>query len=190
MHQIYMIGGPNGAGKTTSVMTLLPHLLSCDEYVNADAIAAGLSPFNPGPAAIQAGRLMLGRIQQLFRQRKDFAFETTMASRTFAPFLLKCKRNGYSVNLLYMWLKSADLAVKRVASRVLDGGHDVPESLVRRRYLSGLENFFRLYQPLADTWALYDNSSEKPSLVARWRGIGPAMVIDPSVWAVIQEMLS
>jgi predicted ABC-type ATPase len=190
MHQIYMIGGPNGAGKTTSAMALLPHLLPCDEYVNADAIAAGLSPFNPGPAAIQAGRLMLGRIQQLFRQRKDFAFETTMASRMFAPFLLECKQNGYAVNILFMWLKNPDLALKRVAARVQDGGHDVPEAMVRRRYDSGLKNFFRLYQPLADTWAFYDNSSEQPVLVARWTGTGPAMVVDPSTWSVIQEILT
>ena len=189
MAHIYMIGGPNGAGKTTSAMRLLPRLLQCDEYVNADAIAAGLSPFRPESTAIQAGRLMLQRIQHLARQGKDFAFETTMASRMFAPFLEECRSHGHSAHLLFLWLQSPELAIKRVAARVRDGGHHVSEELIRRRFRTGLRNFFRLYVPVADSWTLYDNSGYTPRLVALGSCAGPMVVHDGPTWAGIQEAL-
>ncbi|MBP7867038.1 MAG: zeta toxin family protein [Acidobacteria bacterium] len=189
MPQIYLIGGPNGAGKTTSAMTLLPELLQCEEYVNADAIAAGLSPFAPGTVAITAGRLMVRRIEWLAQHRKDFAFETTMASRMFVSFLQERKRDGYSVNLLYLWLMSPELALRRVASRVMDGGHHVPEELIRRRYRTGLMNFFNRYIPIADSWTLYDNSGFEPRLVALGSVEEALTIRDEPTWASIQEMI-
>jgi predicted ABC-type ATPase len=125
MPSLYIIGGPNGAGKTTVALSLLPNLLGIFEYVNADAIAAGLSPLNPKSMAIQAGRLMLARIKQLAASSTDFAFETTLAARTFVPFLKRCKSQGYTINLIYFWLQSPDLAVERVARRVASGGHSI-----------------------------------------------------------------
>ena len=189
MHRIFMISGPNGAGKTTTAMDLLPDLLDCEEYVNADAIAAGLSPFKPEATAIQAGRLMLQRIHELAEQNKDFAFETTMASRSFLPFLQQCKGNGYTVHLLFLWLHSPELALKRVASRVLNGGHHVPDEFVLRRYISGLKNFFKLYIPIANTWILYDNSSRRPVLIAQKATEQSLEIIDEQIWKTIQEAI-
>ena len=160
MPQIFMIAGPNGAGKTTSAMDLLPDILHCEEYVNADSIAAGLSPFKPETMAFTAGRLMLERIHQLAKLKVDFAFETTAASKTFAPFLLNCKRNSYEVNLVYLWLESPELALERIAMRVANGGHDIPESVVRRRYKKSMNNIFQLYIPIVDNWALYDKENK------------------------------
>ncbi|MBS0359159.1 MAG: zeta toxin family protein, partial [Proteobacteria bacterium] len=166
MPELYMIGGANGSGKTTVSMSLLPKLLDCYEYVNADSIAAALSPFAPEATAIQAGRLMLDRIHHLTEQKKDFAFETTMSSRTFVPFLKKAKQNGYQINLLFMWLQNPSLAINRVSNRVRDGGHNIPEKIIIRRYKRSLNNFLNLYLPLADEWALYDNSSNIPATIA------------------------
>jgi predicted ABC-type ATPase len=140
-------------------MTLLPDALTCKEYVNADSIAAGLSPFKPDEMAFAAGRLMLERIHLLANQGSDFAFETTGSSRTFAPFLLDCKNKNYEINLLYLWLESPELALERVATRVEDGGHNIPESVVRRRYSKSLVNLFKLYIPIVDEWFFYDNSA-------------------------------
>jgi predicted ABC-type ATPase len=163
---LYLIGGPNGAGKTTVALTLLPNFLACYEYVNADAIAAGLSPFKPESVALQAGRLMLERLRSLSGAGVDFAFETTLASRTFVAFLMACREQGYTINLLYIWLESAELAVQRVAARVRGGGHSIPEATIRRRYELGRRNFVQLYMPLADLWKVYDNSGNSPILVA------------------------
>lgn len=183
-----MIGGPNGAGKTTCAMTLLPEILKCREYVNADAIAAGLSPFSPERTAIRAGRLMVERIHSLAQMGQDFAFETTMASRSFAPFLRQCKQNCYSVSLLYLWLKSPLLAGKRVALRVSGGGHDIPRPVIRRRYYRGLRNFVNLYLPICDQWWVYDNSADKPELVA-YREIGQGETFKlPDAWKQLVEM--
>lgn len=148
-------------------MKLLPDFLQCEEYVNADGIAAGLSRFKPESVAINAGRAMLWRIQVLYRQKKSFAFETTMASRSFAVLLKKCKRAGYSVTIIFLWLQSPALAVERVAMRVESGGHSIPTDTIIRRYEKSIENFFQLYMPLADNWLLYDNSFENPELIAR-----------------------
>jgi predicted ABC-type ATPase len=167
MPKLFVIGGPNGAGKTTCAMSLLPEILKCREYVNADAIAAGISPFKPEQTAIQAGRLMLERIHYLSNRGEDFAFETTMASKTFVPLLKKCKNKGYSITLIYLWLASPELAIKRVALRVAGGGHGIPVEVIRRRYKNGVSNFFRLYLPVCDSWGIYDNSSDHPIAVAR-----------------------
>jgi predicted ABC-type ATPase len=164
--QIFVIGGPNGAGKTTTATRFLPEDVVVRQFVNADVIASGLSGFAPETVALQAGRIMLERLGELARQRQDFAFETTLASRTFAPFLRQRQREGYEVQVIYVWLRSPELAVTRVAGRVRRGGHHVPPEVVTRRYWRGLSNFVRLYRPLADSWILCDNSDEELILVA------------------------
>jgi predicted ABC-type ATPase len=184
---LFIIGGPNGAGKTTSAMKLLPDFLQCEEYVNADGIASGLSQFRPESVAINAGRTMLSRIQKLIKQKNSFAFETTLASRSFVILLKKCKQLGYSTNVIFLWLQSPELAVKRVRIRVKNGGHSIPEDTVRRRYKKGINNLFKLYMPIADNWTIYDNSSANPELIAK-KIIGKKIdIINEYAWLKIQE---
>ena len=183
--RLILLGGPNGAGKTTAAMRLLPDFLSLRDYVNADAIASGLSAFAPEKVARGAGRLMLRRIEELAEQGSDFAFETTLASRTFAPFLRRCGGRGYEVTVIYLWLPSADLAVERVATRVRAGGHSVPEEVIRRRYARGWRNFLDLYRPLATRWQVYDNSLAREVLVAEGEMGSSARVATPERWAMI-----
>lgn len=185
-HRVVLLGGPNGAGKTTTASRLLPDFAALLDYVNADAIATGLSGFAPESAAREAGRLMIRRLRDLAARRVDFAFETTLASRTFAPFLRRCRQSGYAVSVVYLWLRSPDLALQRVALRVREGGHPVPESAVRRRYASGWRNFLTLYRPLADVWEVYDNSRVRETLVARSRRDGGVEIADPDRWAIIE----
>jgi predicted ABC-type ATPase len=184
---VYLIGGPNGAGKTTAAMSIMPERVGCYEYVNADAIASALSPFRPAVVAIDAGRLMLKRIHELASKREDFAFETTMASRSFAPFLMECKNAGYTVHAVYIYLRSVELAVARVAQRVSGGGHSVPEAIVISRYTRGLANFFNIYMPIADHWMFYDNSGERPELVAEKTGDGSIRIMQSDLWNTISE---
>jgi len=182
MPNLHVIGGANGAGKTTTALKLLPGFLDCYEYVNADSIAQGLSPFKPESVAIQAGRLMLKRLHDLAASHVDFAFETTLASRSFVSFFRKCQSGGYQVNLIYLWLESVELAIERVRERVAAGGHDIPEDVIRRRYDAGRENFYRLYLPLASEWVAYDNSGEAPLIVAAG-GVGIEIVVhDQPTW--------
>jgi predicted ABC-type ATPase len=165
MPSLYVIGGANGSGKTTLALTLLPRFLQVFEFVNADAIAAGLSPLNPESMAMQSGRLMLERLETLAGAGVDFAFETTLAARTFARFIESCKTRGYTISLIYLWLPSADLAVERVAKRVASGGHNIPVEVVRRRYERGLKNLTELYLPIADGWMIFNNSVEDFQLI-------------------------
>ncbi len=167
MPHVIIIAGPNGAGKTTTAPALLGNALQIDHFVNADTIAAGLSAFAPEKAAIQAGKAMLQRIHYLAENNENFAFETTLASRSFAPWIAKLKEKGYFFHLTFLLLESPDLAISRVAERVKLGGHFVPEETIRRRFISGLKNFFTLYEPLADSWQMYDNSDVgRPAPVA------------------------
>jgi predicted ABC-type ATPase len=188
--QIFMIGGPNGAGKTTAAMSLMPSNIDCYEYVNADAIAHALSPFKPDEVSIEAGRLMLKRIKELAEHGLTFAFETTMASRSFSPFLQSCIQQGYEIRLIYIWLQAPDLAVGRVAQRVESGGHPVPESTIRMRYNRGLRNFINLYAPLANGWTLYDNSGESPSLVAEKTQNGGIEIKSHEIWNLLKEAIN
>lgn len=185
---VIVIAGPNGAGKSTTAPSLLRDTLQVSEFVNADTIAGGLSAFRPDSVAFTAGRAMLERIRQLAKAQADFAFETTLASRSFAPWLARLKRSDYHVHVLFLWLESADLALNRVAARVRLGGHDVPEGTVRRRYTRGLRNLFGLYLPLADSWQLFDNSrAGRPQLVASASRDRGEQVTNLPLWQRITE---
>lgn len=164
---LYIIAGCNGAGKTTASMTVLPEVLDCREFVNADEIAKGLSPFNPGEVAIQAGKLMLQRIDELLSRRATFAIETTLATRSYRSLVAKAKELGYTVILLFFWLPTPELAVERVASRVANGGHDIPPDVIHRRYWNGLHNLFEIYLPIVDCWSLYENGESVEVVVER-----------------------
>lgn len=163
--KVIVIAGPNGAGKTTFAREFLPHDAECPVFVNADLIAAGLAPFEPETAALQAGRLMLQELDRHFAQRESFAFETTLAGRGYVNRIRRWQAAGYRVKLIYLQLDSADEAVARVAQRVRQGGHHIPEATIRRRFAKGRDNFERVYAPLVDAWALYDNAGAQPSLL-------------------------
>jgi predicted ABC-type ATPase len=185
---VVVLAGPNGAGKSTAAPALLRGVLGVNEFVNADVIAQGLSAFDPGSAALAAGRIMLVRVRELATARDRFAFETTLASRSFAPWLLELIASGYEFHLVFLWLPSPDLAVDRVAQRVRTGGHHVDELTVRRRYANGIRNFFSLYRPLATTWRVYDNSSgASPLLMAGGRGEEEDLIVKPAAWQQIKE---
>ncbi|MDE6575085.1 MAG: zeta toxin family protein [Muribaculaceae bacterium] len=154
---LYIIAGCNGAGKTTASFSVLPDLLECREFVNADEIAKGLSPFNPESVSIDAGRLMLERIGVLLSQNKTFAVETTLAARSYVRLVRKAKKQGYMVVLLFFWLSSPEMAIERVAKRVHEGGHSIPPETVIRRYWVGLFNFFNIFAPIVDSWMFIDN---------------------------------
>ncbi len=166
MKKIVIIAGPNGAGKTTFAREFLPHEAGCPDFVNVDLIAAGLSPFDQDLAAIRAGRIMLEEIHRRAREGQSFAFETTLSGRRYARMIPRWRAAGYHVKLIFLQLPTADLAVARVAARVAQGGHNVPEPVVRRRFDSGLRNFYNTYRAVVDSWVLYDNSGVTPRLVA------------------------
>jgi predicted ABC-type ATPase len=184
---IVILGGPNGAGKTTAAQALLPDEIQLREFLNADEVARGLSPFNPEGVALAAGRLMLQRMQTLVRERRSFAFETTCSGRAYIPLLRRCKGTGWRVTLVYLWLPSPALALERVARRVSAGGHHIPHDVVVRRYWAGVVNMRDLYLPLADAASIFDNSDAALTLIAE-RTRGRSFVIhDASRWAAIER---
>lgn len=162
MKSILILAGPNGAGKTTFAREFLPGEAGCPHFVNADLIAAGLSPFAPEAVQVQAGRLMLTRIEELVRADLSFGFETTLAGRSYAPMVRRWQSGQYRVRLIFLKLSSPELALGRVRQRVQEGGHDVPEPVIRRRFSAGWTNFLEVYRDLVDQWILYDNSGEEP----------------------------
>lgn len=164
--QLYFIGGCNGAGKTTASYTVLPEILECKEFVNADEIARGLSPFNPESMAIEAGKLMLKRIDELLKAGESFSIETTLSTRSYAKLIKQARAQGYKISLIYFWLNSPELAINRVAQRVKNGGHNIPREVIIRRYTAGINNLFRIYMPLVDYWLLADNSTTPRIIVA------------------------
>ncbi len=167
MPHLIIIAGANGSGKSTAAPALLQNAVHIDNFVNADVIAQGLCAFQPEKVAIQAGRVMLNRIHQLAEEQATFAFETTLSSRTSAPWITRLKKEGYQFHLIFLWLKTEELAVSRVQERIKMGGHSVPDATIRRRYHAGLKNLFNLYQPITDSWQLYDNSdSDQLNLIA------------------------
>lgn len=163
--KVIIIAGPNGAGKTTFAREFLPNEAGCPVFVNADLIAAGLAPFAPEKAAVQAGRLMLQELSRHFAARENFAFETTLAGRGYVHHIRAWQAAGYRVKLIFLQLDSPEEAIARVAQRVRQGGHAIPEATISRRFAAGLENFQRLYAPLVDAWALYDNAGATPVLL-------------------------
>lgn len=163
---IYIIAGCNGAGKTTASFTILPEILDVHEFVNADEIARGLSPFQPEQVAFEAGRIMLHRMDELIEKKVDFAFETTLATRSYLSKIKVARKQGYRVILVFFWLDSFDLAIERVKLRVSEGGHNIKEDVIRRRYTRGLENLFKLYLNNVSEWMVIDNSQEKHELMA------------------------
>lgn len=187
MPNVFIIAGPNGTGKTTSAPALLNHTLKIDHFVNADAIAAGLSAFAPEKVAMQAGRAMLTRMHYLATENENFAFETTLASRSFAPWINSLKQAGYCFHLTFLMLHSADLAVFRVAERVKMGGHSVPEDVIRRRYDAGLKNFFNLYAPMADSWSICDNSVMGYLVEIASKLDQQLYIADPIIWQKLVE---
>jgi predicted ABC-type ATPase len=185
---VYVIAGPNGAGKTTFAASFLPTFVACRQFLNADLIAAGLSPFAPETQNVRAGRLLLERIIELSASKENFSFETTLSGRTYARFVTNLKQVGYRVVLFFLWLPSADLAVARVASRVRQGGHAVPEADVRRRFTAGLCNFFHLYSPLVDAWWLYDGSELPPVLIAKEEA-GERTIMEPDLFDWVRRSI-
>jgi predicted ABC-type ATPase len=163
--KVIIIAGPNGAGKTTFAREFLPNEAGCPIFVNADLIAAGLAPFAPESAAVPAGRVMLGELGRHFAARHSFAFETTLSGRAYLRHIHEWQTAGYRVKLIFLQLNDVDEAIARVAQRVRQGGHDIPEATIRRRFNGGRKNFTALYAPLVDAWALYDNSGSQPALL-------------------------
>ncbi|MDO4164864.1 MAG: zeta toxin family protein [Bacteroides sp.] len=163
---LYIISGCNGAGKTTASYTILPEILQCQEFVNADEIAKGLSPFNPESVAIEAGRLMLMRIRSLLEAEQTFSIETTLANKSYQNLIRQAEQKGYQIKLIFFWLDSPETAIKRVAQRVSEGGHNIPTDIIIRRYYAGIDNFFRIYMNNVDYWVLANNTEGTSEYVA------------------------
>ncbi len=176
------LAGPNGAGKSTAGPDLLKDTLGITEFVNADLIAQGLSPFAPDRAAVAAGRIMLERLRDLVRQRTTLAFETTLSGRAYARWIADLLETGYLFHVIFLWLPSPEQAIARVADRVRRGGHHIPDEVVHRRYHGGLRNFFRLYSPMATSWRLYDSSGERPQIIARGGATAELRIFDKPTW--------
>ena len=166
MPKLYIISGCNGSGKTTASYTLLPDLLNCREFVNSDEFAKSFSPFDPWAASVTASRYMLMKINYLLDRKADFAVETTLATRSLLQIVRQAQRLGYESMVLYFWLNSPELAIERVRDRVVSGGHNIPDAVVRRRYVMGLQYLFDVYIPVIDRWILADNSKPPFSVVA------------------------
>jgi predicted ABC-type ATPase len=164
--ELYIIAGPNGVGKTTFASTFLPKYANCQNFINADLIAQGVSPFFPEAAAIRAGRLMLGEIRFFARRRESFAFETTLSGRSYLKLIQQLKKQGYKVHFFFLWVDTVEVALARVKERVLKGGHDVPQPVIHRRFGRSIRNFFADYRALADSWYLFDNTGTRPELIA------------------------
>lgn len=186
MPNLYIIAGCNGAGKTTASFTVLPEILNCKEFVNADEIARGLSPFQAETAYFQAGRIMLNRIDELLESGVDFAFETTLSTRSYVSLIKKSKLKGYKVSLLFFWLDSISTAKERVRYRVAHGGHNIPEDVIERRYMRGIENLMRLYIPVVDYWIIIDNTQE-PVTVVEGAGLFDITVFNSDIWRSISH---
>lgn len=187
MPDVIVIAGPNGAGKSTLAPALLRDTFGILEFVNADTIAEGLSAFAPENASLDAGRVMLGRLHELASEGRDFAFETTLASRFYAGWLKELNEKGYRVSLIFLWLDSVDLAIERVRERVRLGGHNIPEETIRRRYDRGLKNLFELYIPIANAWSVRDTSFARSIEIARYTEDTREIIFDEERWKLIRK---
>lgn len=186
MPNLYILAVPNGAGKTTAAYTLLPEVMGTREFVNADEIARGLSPFNVESVAFEAGRLMLQRIDYLMGKGVDFALETTLSTRSYVQTVQKARQKGYVVNLYYVWIPSAEVSKARVAQRVARGGHNIPPDVIERRYSRSLANLVKLYLPIIDTFGIINNAGTTPELVAMGGVDLETKVFNEQIWAIIQ----
>lgn len=184
---LYIISGCNGAGKTTASYTVLPEILDCREFVNADEIARGLSPFNPESVAIEAGRLMLQRIEDLLAKDETFSIETTLATKSYINLVRRAQAKGYQVIILFFWLRTPELAMQRVAERVVNGGHNIPEDIIKRRYVAGIRNLFRLFMSEVDFWDIYDNSKKPRIEIARGGKNAETIICDDSLFHKMQD---
>ena len=187
MPRLYILSGCNGSGKTTASYTLLPELLECSEFVNSDEFAKSLSPFDPSTASIAASRFMLTKIRYLLNRRADFSIETTLATRSLVGIIEEAKALDYHVTVLYLWLTTPELAIKRVADRVASGGHNIPEEVIRRRYRMGLRYFFDTYIPICDRWVLADNT-QSPFVVVAEGNKNEVNVKDMQKYMIIKEI--
>jgi predicted ABC-type ATPase len=187
---LIVLAGPNGAGKSTAAPDLLHAGLHIDEFVNADVIARGLSAFNPEGAGLEAGRVVLSRLKELATQRKSIAFEATLASRSFAPWIRELKNDGYRFHLFYLWLASPEMCVNRVRERKSLGGHMVPAETIHRRYHAGLRNFFALYTPIATNWQFFDNTKRQRVLIASGSEGIEEQILNLDVWDKLKKKYS
>lgn len=183
---LYIISGCNGAGKTTASYTVLPEILECKEFVNADEIARGLSPFNPESMAIEAGRLMLQRIEDLLHRDETFSIETTLATKSYINLVRRAQSKGYRVSIVFFWLRTPELAIQRVAERVQHGGHNIPEDTIRRRYVAGINNLFNLYMKEVDDWVIYDNTEQPRQKVASYKKGNEIVIINENLYKNIK----
>ena len=184
---LYLIAGCNGAGKTTASFTILPEMIACKEFVNADEIAKGLSPFQPEMVAFEAGRIMLNRINDLLKENKSFAFETTLSSKSYKNKVTEAKKKGYTTTLLFFWLQSIDLAKERVKIRVSEGGHTIESNVIERRYIKGIKNLFDIYLPIIDGAFIFDNSFGKHELLAQKTVDGQLIIIDENKFNKLKQ---
>jgi len=178
---LYIIAGPNGAGKTTFARKFLPDYAKCLEFVNVDLIANGISPFDPQRAALRAGRIMLEQIHSLAERGVEFGFETTLSGRTYVKLLREMKKRGYLIHIFFLWISDVELALERISLRVRNGGHHIPQVIVRRRFGRSLPNFLRVYKPLVDSWTIFDNSGDVPKMIA-FEESGKLEVLDPNLF--------
>lgn len=183
-----MIAGCNGAGKTTASDTILPEVLNCREFVNADNIARGLSPYNVESVAFEAGRIMLGRISELLEAGVDFAIETTLSTRSYVSLVHRAHARGYKVTLIYVWLESYELAIDRVAGRVSKGGHHIPSHIIKRRYERGIHNLVKLYIPIVDLWSVTNNTHNELETIAKGEQFIAHSIINEYFWDQIQTI--
>jgi len=189
MHEkrLYIIAGCNGAGKTTASFTILPEISNCKEFVNADEIAKGLSPFQPEKVAVESGRIMLNRINELLSEKVDFAFETTLSTRSYKNKIIIAKEQGYLVTLLSFWLQSVELAKERVKTRVLEGGHNILPDVIERRYFKGIKNLFDIYLPIVDGALIFDNSQGRHELIADKQVDGFINIVDNKKFKLLKN---
>ncbi len=186
--QLYIIAGCNGAGKTTASFTILPEVLDCKEFINADEIAKGLSPFQPESVAMQAGRIMLARMDELLKKGETFAFETTLTTKSYKQKIEWAQANGYEVTLLFFWLRNSKLAKKRVAQRVSEGGHNIPDEIIERRYHSGITQLITTYMDIIEKYYIFDNSEGESVLISE-KYEGEELVFDIEIFNQIKEQM-
>ncbi len=187
MPNVVIIAGPNGAGKSTLAPALLRDTFKITEFVNSDVIADGLSAFAPENVAFEAGRVTLRRLKELASEGRDFAFETTLATRSYAPWVRELQSSGYQSSLVYLWLEDVEIAIRRVAARVAAGGHSIPETTIRRRYERGLINLFELYFPMMNSWRIFQASPIIPKEIARYDELEGQVVFDHELWKRIRR---